>query len=104
MPVTNVKSKWVSGNLVFYEGVSGAKVHLELGLKITDKDIELGTTTGTKIGTATSQKLGFFNTTPVVQEAHIIDASGGTVIDVEARAAINAILADLAIYGLQAAS
>jgi len=27
----------------------------------------LGTTTGTKIGTATSQKLGFYNATPIVQ-------------------------------------
>lgn len=31
------------------------------------KDIALGTTTGTKIGTATSQKLGFYNATPIVQ-------------------------------------
>lgn len=31
------------------------------------KNIAFGTTTGTKIGTATSQKLGFFNATPVVQ-------------------------------------
>ena len=32
------------------------------------KDIVLNTTTGTKIGTATSQKLGFYNATPVVQQ------------------------------------
>lgn len=32
-------------------------------------NIVLGTTTGTKIGTATSQKLGFFNATPVVQQS-----------------------------------
>lgn len=31
------------------------------------KNIILNTTTGTKIGTATTQKLGFFNATPVVQ-------------------------------------
>jgi hypothetical protein len=30
-------------------------------------NIAVGTTTGTKIGTATTQKLGFFNATPVVQ-------------------------------------
>ena len=34
---------------------------------IIDKNLILGTTTGTKIGTATSQKLGFYNATPVVQ-------------------------------------
>lgn len=33
------------------------------------KNIVLNTTTGTKIGTATTQKLGFFNKTPVVQPA-----------------------------------
>ena len=31
------------------------------------KDIVLNTTTGTKIGTATNQKLGFYNATPVVR-------------------------------------
>jgi hypothetical protein len=30
-------------------------------------NIVVGTTTGTKIGTATTQKIGFWNTTPVVQ-------------------------------------
>jgi hypothetical protein len=30
-------------------------------------NVVLGTSTGTKIGTATSQKLGFFNATPIVQ-------------------------------------
>jgi hypothetical protein len=33
------------------------------------------TTTGTKIGTATSQKIGFWNTTPVIQQSHIADAT-----------------------------
>jgi hypothetical protein len=32
------------------------------------KNIILDTTTGTKIGTATNQKLGFFNKTPVIQQ------------------------------------
>ena len=36
---------------------------------LSDVDIVLGTTTGTKIGTATAQKLGFYNATPVVQQA-----------------------------------
>jgi hypothetical protein len=36
--------------------------------KIPDAvDIETGTSTGTKIGTATTQKIGFWNATPVVQ-------------------------------------
>jgi hypothetical protein len=36
-------------------------------LFLSDVDLVLGTTTGTKIGTATSQKLGFFNATPIIQ-------------------------------------
>lgn len=46
-----------------------------------------GTTTGTKLGTATSQKLGFFNATPVVQPAGTAD-----------------VLASLVTLGLRAAS
>ena len=36
-------------------------------------DIVLGTSTGTKIGTATNQKLGFFNAPPVVQQTVTTD-------------------------------
>lgn len=36
-------------------------------------NIIAGTTTGTKIGTSATQKLGFFNATPVVQQAQTID-------------------------------
>lgn len=47
------------------------------------KNIILNATTGTKIGTATSQKLGFWNATPVIQpaganQAAITDSTGGT--------------------------
>ena len=51
------------------------------------KNIIVNATTGTKIGTATTQKIGFFNATPVVQEA-------GT----------NDVLASLVTLGLRAAS
>ena len=37
------------------------------GVTIFDKNIILGSTTGTKFGTATSQKIGFFNATPIPQ-------------------------------------
>lgn len=63
-----------------------------------------GTSSGMKLGTATSQKLGFWNATPVVQPSHIADPSGGAVVDAEARTAINAILAWQATLGLTAAS
>ena len=46
------------------------------GLTMSDAgNIILNASTGTKIGTATSQKLGFFNATPVVQQSNIADAS-----------------------------
>lgn len=40
------------------------------------KNIVLNTTTGTKIGTATTQKLGFYNVTPVVQPGVSTDVTG----------------------------
>jgi hypothetical protein len=52
-------------------------------------DITVGTTTGTKIGTATSQKIGFYDATPVVQpttgvaEAAFVENSGGTAVNVD---------------------
>lgn len=45
-------------------------------------DIALNTTTGTKIGTATSQKLGFYNATPVIQPT-AMSANAGTITFVD---------------------
>lgn len=42
-------------------------------------NIVLGTTTGTKIGTSASQKLGFFNATPVVQPTALTAADASTI-------------------------
>lgn len=54
-------------------------------------DIVLGTTTGSKIGTAAAQKLGFWNATPVIQQASadqtaVTDSTGGSVADAIAAA------------------
>jgi hypothetical protein len=65
-------------------------------------DITLNATTGTKIGTATTQKLGFYNKTPIVQPAAITAPTAGTTIDTEARAAINSIRTALTALGLTA--
>ncbi|MEB3202992.1 MAG: hypothetical protein VKK05_09310, partial [Synechococcus sp.] len=52
-----------AGKVVITDGSTGAG-----SLLFRDAgNIEAGTTTGTKIGTATSQKLAFWNATPVVQ-------------------------------------
>ena len=46
------------------------------GLTMADEgDIAVNATTGTKIGTATTQKLGFFNATPVAQPAAAAQAA-----------------------------
>jgi hypothetical protein len=63
-------------------------------------NIAVNTSTGTKIGTATSQKLGLWNATPVVQRSHIADATNAT--DVITRA--NAIILALEQVGILAAS
>lgn len=41
-------------------------------------NIAVGTVTGTKIGTATTQKLGFYNATPVVQQSSTGEVTGFT--------------------------
>lgn len=52
-----------------------------LTLAVTDgTNIALGTTIGTKIGTATTQKLGFFNAVPVVKPA-ALTAANATATD-----------------------
>ena len=68
---------------------------------ISTKNIITDTTTGTKIGTATAQKIGFWNVTPVVQPSHIVDADG-LLADITAK--FNTLLAQLATTGLQASA
>jgi len=67
-------------------------------------DIEVNTSTGTQIATGTTQKLGFFGATPVAQQSHISDPSGGGTQDAEARTAINSILSLLETFGFTASS
>jgi hypothetical protein len=76
------KNNGLAGNVV----IGGTRGNLQ----ITDaRDVILGTTTGTKIGTATSQKLAFYNKTPIVQpttgvaEAAFVENSGGTAVNVD---------------------
>jgi hypothetical protein len=76
-------------------------------------NIVLNTTTGTKIGTATGQKLGFYNKTPVDQPITVADAvtqdiTGGDTVDktkttsdlTSCKNAINAIIDRLQELGL----
>ena len=58
-------------------------------VEILAANISTDTTTGMKIGTATTQKLGFYNATPIVQpttavaEAAFVENSGGTAVNVD---------------------
>ena len=86
---------------------SGGTDTMTLGAHILSGDITLNTqdfvsdtTTGTKLGTAVDQKFAFFGITPVIQQAHITDATTSTAGYVT----INAILADLEDYDLLATS
>lgn len=63
------------------------------------RNVQLGIGTGTKFGTASTQKIGFLGATPVVQQATIADADG-TLADATTK--INAILDVLDIFGFTA--
>lgn len=65
-------------------------------------DIEFDKIYGNKIGTSSSEKIGFFGVTPVDQPATIADPSGGGVagVDSPARAGVNAIIDRLQELGL----
>lgn len=70
----------LSGNKTVFDGVN----------------LVLGTTTGTKVGTATTQKLGFYNATPVVQPTAVADATDAATAITQ----LNALLAKLRTLGL----
>ena len=70
----------LSGNKTVFDGVN----------------LVLGTTTGTKLGTGVTQKLGFYNATPVVQPAAVADATDAA--STEAR--LNDLLGHLRTLGL----
>ena len=75
-----------AGFITFNAGSAGPEVMRVGPAAVTIADaanLILATGTGTKIGTATSQKLGFFNQTPVVQPTAVADAT--TAVDVITR-------------------
>ncbi len=72
-----------TSNFVLSKGtqtLAGAYTFTTGGLTITDVNIALSTGTGTKIGTAANQKLGFFNAAPVVQQATTATVTGYTSV------------------------
>jgi len=76
-------------------------------------DIAVGTTTGTKIGTDAAQKIGFYDATPVVQQATIADIDTGTInsgdgatdtVIGDIRTKMDTLLAELEALGLLASA
>ncbi len=59
-------------------------------------NIAFDTTTGTKIGTATSQKIGFWNATPAVQPTAVADATNATDVITQ----LNALLSRMRTIGV----
>jgi hypothetical protein len=92
------------GRLVFSVTADGAASPTE-ALRISNNraitvsdggNVVLGTTTGTKIGTATTQKLGFYNATPVVQPAAVANATDAATVITQ----LNDLLAKLRTLGI----
>jgi hypothetical protein len=76
--IVSVTNNSEYGQLAFKvqnSGTMSTRLTLQAGtLTLADAlNIAVNTTTGTKIGTATTQKIGFYNATPVVQPAAIAD-------------------------------
>lgn len=80
-------------------GGSGSYLPLAGGTMDDGANVVLGSTTGTKIGTATSQKLSFYNATPIAQGLAVAAPSGGATIDAQARTAITSIIGRLSASG-----
>ena len=64
------------------------------------RNIRTGTTTGTKIGTTTAERIGFWGVTPVDQPGTLADPTGGGTVDAEARITIGTIIDKLQEIGL----
>lgn len=84
-----------------YSFMMNDKFVFNRNLNILDaRNIILGGTAGTQIGTASTQKLGFYGATPVDQPATVNDPSGGVTVDSAARTAIEALIDRLQELGL----
>jgi len=91
-----------AGRTLTFEDASG-KVITNSAVDVTladGKDFALGSSSGTKIGTATTQKLGFFNATPIQQKSANADTSGATLTQLETE--VNELKQLLRDYGLMA--
>ena len=78
--LTQLKTWWEGE----YQAVAVASSPTFAGMTFSDAgNLTVNATTGTKIGTAVTQKLGFWNAAPVVQQAHVADPAA-TAVDPDA--------------------
>jgi hypothetical protein len=80
---TKIAPDFGSQNIVTTGTLGAGATTLSAALTLGNNDIVSGTGAGTKIGTSASQKLGFFDKTPVVQpaaanQAALTNSTGGT--------------------------
>jgi len=88
-----------SGAITCTAGATFNTTDITLGAGV---DFVLDTVTGSRIGLASTQKLGFYGVTAIVQPAAITAPSGGTTIDTQARTAISSLITTLHNLGLTA--
>lgn len=68
-------------NVTQIDDLNTASIEITATIQLADsKNILVGTGTGTKLATATGQKLGFWGVTPVAQQVVATDANIATLI------------------------
>jgi hypothetical protein len=85
-----------AGAITASGNITAAALTLSGNLTISTKNIVTDTTTGTKIGTGTTQKLAFWNATPVVQPTAVADATDAASVITQ----LNALLSRMRDLGL----
>jgi hypothetical protein len=80
--------------------VTDARISFQvIGSFLDGVDLTFGTSTGTRLGTAPNQKLGFFGTPPVIQPT-LGAATAGATYTTNERAMLNAVYAAVRALGL----
>lgn len=86
-----------NSNTVYHAGnLPSTAITWTANQTLSNVDLVLATGAGTKIGTATNQKLGFFNATPVVQPTAVADATDAASVITQ----LNALLSRMRNLGL----
>jgi hypothetical protein len=93
---TNFCDMTVASDGVTTIAPSGTELVITKNVNIGTRNLVTDTTTGTKIGTGTTQLLGFWNATPAAQPAAVADATDAASVITQ----LNALLSRLRTLGL----